>query len=54
MEIYKLHTHNNSSYEMRVSEVLHVKFPQVRFVLVDTDITTQTRIVHICDRYKQA
>lgn len=36
---------------MRVSEVLQVQFPQARFVSVDTDVATQSRTAHSCDRY---
>ena len=43
-------TANNSSYAMRVSEVLQVQFPQARFVSVDTDAATQSRTAHSCDR----
>ncbi len=45
---------NNSSYAMRVSEVLQVQFPQASFVSVDTDVATQSRTAHSCDRYLQA
>jgi hypothetical protein len=44
-------TANNSSYAMRVSEVLQVPFPQARFVSIDTDVATQSRTAHSCDRY---
>jgi len=42
--------HNNSSYAMRVSEVLQVQFPHSRFVSVDTDVATQSRTAHSCNR----
>jgi hypothetical protein len=42
---------NNSSYAMRVSEVLQVQFPQASFVSVDIDVATQSRTAHSCDRY---
>jgi len=45
---------NNSSYAMRVSEVLQVQFPQARFVTVDTDVATQSRTAHSIDRYHKA
>ncbi len=44
-------TANNSSYAMRVSEVLQVQFPLASFVSVDTDVATQSRTAHSCDRY---
>ena len=42
--------YNNSSYAMRVLEVLQVQFPQANFVSVDTDVATQSRTAHSCDR----
>jgi hypothetical protein len=44
---------NNSSYAMRVSEVLQVQFPQARLVSVDSDVATQSRTAHSCDRCVQ-
>jgi len=41
---------NNSSYAMRVSEVLQVQFSQASFVSVDTDVATKSRTAHSCDR----
>jgi len=41
---------NNSSYAMRVSEVWQGQFPQASFVSVDTDVATQSRTAHSCDR----
>jgi len=45
---------NNSSYAMRVSEVLQVQFSQASFVSVDTDVATKSRTAHSCDRYVSA
>jgi hypothetical protein len=39
---------------MRVSEVLHVLFPQARFVTVDTDVATQSRTAHSCERFPES
>jgi len=44
---------NNSSYAMRVSEVLQVQFSQASFVSVDTDVATKSRTAHSCDRYRK-
>lgn len=37
-------------YAMRVLEVLQVQFPQASLVSVDTDVTTQSRTTHSCER----
>jgi len=37
---------NNSSYAMRVSEVLQVQFPQASFVTGDTDATPKSGTFH--------
>ena len=43
---------NNSSYAMRVSEVLKVQFLQARFVQVDTEEATKSRTTQSFDRYR--
>ena len=44
---------NNSSYAMRVSEVLQVQFPQARFVTGDRDVATKSPTAHSRGRWQQ-